>query len=295
MKKLILYIIAFIVPTLACGADENLFDYPTAPEEMTTMTERTNYVIEHFWDKCNMKTAFSNKAKLKKAFSDYVAIIPYAEATVVHQSIDKLINSVKKSPDNLLTLGEFAESTLYADTAEIISDEVYLPFARAVADCKKIKSAEKARFVHQAKILEGTQVGMTAPDFSFVDFNGDKHSLGEITGTHVLLFFNDPDCDECRLTRVRMAADYNIKSFIERGMLKIVSIYPGDPDDEWKETASKYPDSWIIGAAPDVDNIYDMRNPPVIYYLDPQHKILDKSMTIDQLISAFAIVNKKHN
>lgn len=293
MKNFLLYIIALIMPIAAVAADDQLFPYPVAPDEMETMTERTNFVIEHFWDRCNMKSAFSTKQKLYKAFKDYINIIPYADAEVVHASVDRLIASVKKEPKNLLTLAEFAEATLYADTAEIISDEVYLPFAKAVAECKKIKPAEKARFEHHARILAASQVGMTAPDFSFTDFDGNKHNFNEVSGGHVLLFFNSSDCDDCSFARVRLSADYNINDLISRGLLKVVSIHPGDNDSEWAATASKYPDNWIVGASADVDQVYDMRNPPVIYYLDREHKILSKSMTIDQLINAFAIVNAK--
>lgn len=281
------------MPISAFCADETLFPYPVAPEDLETMTERTNYVIEHFWDRCNMKSAFSTKLKLQKAFNDYVDIMPYADAETVHKSIEKLISSVKKEPKNLLTLAEFAESKLYSDSAEMISDEVYLPFAQAVADCKKIKSAEKARYAHHARVLSGSQVGMKAPDFTFTAADGSKQNFNDITGGHIILFFNDPDCDECRFTKIRLSDDYNINELIASGLLKVVSIYPGDADQQWIDSASKAPENWITGAAPDVDQSYDMRNPPVIYYLDPTHKILSKSMTIDQLIHAFAVINSK--
>ena len=74
---------------------------------------------------------------MQKAFDDYVALIPYADAQTVHQSIDNLIKTVGKNPKNLLTLAEMAEGALYADTAAITCDECYLPFAQAVAANRK--------------------------------------------------------------------------------------------------------------------------------------------------------------
>lgn len=294
MRHLLLIAIAILVPTLKSMADSPLFPYPEAPETLNTMEAKCSYVIEHFWDRCNINQAFSSRQKMQQAFNDYIQIVPYANADVVHKSVDALIAKVSKNPRNLIALAEMAEGIMYSDTAHIICDEVYYPFAKAVADHKKIKSAEKARYVAQSRILGGSQVGMTAPDFTYTAVDGSKHNFSELPAGYVILFFNDPDCSDCMMARVRLAADYNIKQFIERGQLHILSIYPGDPaDEEWIEGAKRLPDNWIVGACADVDQIYDMRNPPVIYYINNKHKILSKSMTVDQLLNAFREINTR--
>ncbi len=270
------------------------FPYPVVPENLTTLSERSGFFIENFWNHCNFKSAFSSVSKMQKAFNDYIGLMPYAEAEVVHRSIDKLIKEVSKNPKNLLTLAEMAEGAFYSDTAAIVCDECYLPFAQAVASNKKISKAEKSRFEYQAKALGGSQVGMTAPDFTFVTPTGEKGSLSDMPdGAYVLLFFNDPDCDECELARVRLAADINLNDLIDRNLIKVMSIYPGEPTDEWKASTSTYNPKWIIGSAPEIDEIYDMRNPPVIYYLNGTHKILSKTFAIDNLLEAFRVVRNK--
>lgn len=290
-------ILAAAVPSVANAQivnDNQYFPYPVVPDNLTSLSERSSFFIEHFWDHCNFKSAFSSVQKMQKAFEDYVALIPYADAQTVHQSIDNLIKTVGKNPKNLLTLAEMAEGALYADTAAISCDECYLPFAQAVAANRKISKAEKSRFEYQAKALSGSQVGMTAPDFSYITPQGDKGRLSEIpAGAYVLLFFNDPDCDECELARVRLAADFNLNDLIDRGLIKVLSIYPGEPTDEWKASTSTYNPKWIVGAAPEIDEIYDMRNPPVIYYLNGSHSILSKTFAIDNLLEAFRVVRNK--
>lgn len=270
------------------------FPYPTVPDNLATLTERSNFFLDNFWNHCNFKSAFSSKAKMQEAFNDFVTFMPYADAEVVHASIEKLIKQVNKNPRNLLALAGMAEGALYADTAKIMCDECYLPFAQAVAENRKISKEEKARFEYQAKALGGSQVGMTAPDFSYTTPDGAVGKLSDIpAGAYVLLFFNDPECDECELARVRLAADYNLNDLIERGLIKVLSIYPGEPTDEWKAKTETYNKKWIVGAAPEVDEIYDMRNPPVIYYLNGDHSILSKTFAIDNLIEAFRVVRNK--
>ena len=296
MKHLLLIAIAILVPSLQMQADQTLLPYPEAPESLQTMDQKCSYVIEHFWDRCNINQAFSTRTKLQQAFNDYIQIVPYANADVVHKSVDQLIEKVKKNPKNLLALAEMAEGVMYSDTAHIVCDEVYYPFAKAVADNKKIKSAEKARFVAHARILGGSQVGMTAPDFTYTSPDGTTHKFSELAPSYVILFFNDPDCADCMMARVRLAADYNINQFIKRGQLNIVSIYPGDPtDEEWIEGSKRLPDNWIAGASSEVDQLYDMRRQPVIYYLNTKHNILSKSMTVDQLLNAFREINTRQN
>ena len=135
---------------------------------------------------------------------------------------------------------------------------------------------------------------MNLSDFEYTTPEGTKGRLSDMpAGAYVLLFFNDPDCDECELARVRLAADLNLNDLVDRGLIKVMSIYPGEPDDEWKAKTATYNKKWIVGAAPEVDEIYDMRNPPVIYYLNGEHSILSKTFAIDNLIEAFRVVRNK--
>ncbi len=276
------------------NTEQTYFEYPKVPDNLETLTERSNFFIENFWKRCNMKSAFSSRAKMAQAFNDYISFMPYADAKVVHASIDKLIADVSKNPKNLLTLAEIAEGALYADTARIACDECYLPFAQAVANNRKISKAEKARFEYQATALASSQVGMTAPELAYTRPDGTKGKLSELTpGAYVLLFFNDPDCTECELARIRLSADANLNDLVSSGKIIVLSIYPGEADDEWRDRTSVYNSRWEVGAAPDADEYYDMRNPPVIYYLNGDHTILSKTFDIDNLIEAFRQVNAK--
>lgn len=281
----------------AFAADNNdghYFPYPVPPESLETLTERTNFLMEHFWERCNLKSAFSSLPKMREAFNDYVQFMPYADASVVHSSIESLIKQVSKNPRHLLALGEMAEGALYGDTALVLCDECYLPFAKAVVANKKIPMADKARFAYQAGSLAGSQVGMEAPDFTFTTPSGERKTLAEVSpGAYVVLFFNDPECDDCELARVRLAADMNLNDLIDAGQIRVVSILPSEPSDEWREKAASYSGKWIVGAAPNVDEIYDMRTAPVIYYLDNKRRILSKSLDADGLKEGFRVVNEK--
>lgn len=296
MKKILFSIISFLLVSLATRADEPLFPYPEAPADIELTQDRCAWVAERFWDRCDLKQAMSARSKLNQAFNDFISIVALADAESAHRSVNKLIDKARKNPDQLLALCEMAEGYMYSDTASIVCDELYFHFADAVANNKKIKSADKARYVSQARILGGCQVGMTAPDIPLTLPDGKVRNLSDIKGKYIILFFNDPDCVDCMMARVRLSADYNINQFIKKGQLEVVSIYPGESDDDnWTSSLSLMPDNWVVGSSAEADMVYDMRHPPVIYYLNRDHMILSKSMTTDQLISAFREINTRSN
>lgn len=300
MKMKIRDIIAAIClfGSVACAAQakpQTLFPYPEAPDEMETLQERTTYLVDHFWDRCNLQSAILNRDSFRDAFLDYISFMPYAQADNVHASIDRLTAAYAKTPDHLLTIAELAEDAVYNGEAGFLSDEIFLRFAKAAIANKKISKTAKARLSHEAKVVEQTQVGNPAPELVYTLRDGSKGRLSDTRGAHVLLFVNDPDCDDCRMARIRLSADHNVNRLLDDGLLRIVSVYPGDYSAQWAQDTASYNPRWIVAAAPDIDELYDLRSTPAIYYLNPEGEILSKTATAEQLLEGFHVANSKMN
>ena len=90
---------------------------------------------------------------------------------------------------------------------------------------------------------------------------------------------------------MRLATDLNLNKLIDKGIIKIVSIYPGEATDEWKEEAKSYPKNWIIGACDDIYDMFDMRVTPTIYQLDENHTIIAKSLNVDGILNVVGSIN----
>lgn len=284
MKKIFVFLFIYIITFPIYGTENILFQYPQAPENLTTLSQRANYVVEHFWDKCNLKSAFSSQEKFTKAFHDYVTYMQFASKDTVLISIDNLIKEVKKTPKNMLTLAQIAEETLYGDSAIVWSDELYLPFATAVCDTKKISKADKARYKHHATILKNSMIGNKIPSFEYITPSGEKQLIDSIKAPAIILFFNDPDCIDCRLAKVRLATDINLNKLINKGVIKLVSIHPGEASEEWKSEIKNYPENWVVGACEKIYDIFDMRTIPSIYQLNNKQEIISKNVTVDGIL-----------
>ncbi|MDE6277743.1 MAG: DUF5106 domain-containing protein [Muribaculaceae bacterium] len=271
-----------------------MFKYPEVPSEKVLLSERCNYLVYHFWDKANLTTAFSAKQKLNSTLGDWFNLMPYATADTVHIAIDALISKVEKNGKNLQTLAEMAEGWLYSDTADIHSEEIYLPFAKAAAENKKIDKASRARFASQVQVMETSAVGATLPEsLSFTDSKGARRKFSDIEGRSILLCFLDPMCQDCALGMVRLAADPHLRDLAERGEMTIVMLYPNESDERWESKVATMPTWWISGTMPDADEYFDLTFIPSYLLLDDSKKVMTKDLTVEQILAAAANVNMR--
>lgn len=260
------------------------FVYPTAPDSMTSLNDRCDYVITHFWESCDLQKAFSSKSKFRTAFVDWLRFMPYGTTGNIRRSVRDFIHRLEKMPSAQEYVGELAEECLYSDTGMFVSDQLYSEFAVNLARSKKLDRGLRERYARQAQILNATAENMPVPLLHYTDINGAEKTLGQDSSEVSLLFFNDPTCDECRMAGIRLMADGFTNRLIKQGYLKVYSILPDEPTDQWREQAATYPEEWEVGYAPDADEVFDLRKTPSIYILDENNHILGKNHPIDVVI-----------
>jgi len=293
MKRLTLTVVLFLIfsitASLVHGKDAvTYFAYPHPPESLPVGTPRANYYVEHFWDHCPWKSAFSSNRKMADAFMDYAEMLPLANRDTVFISIDRLIDKVKKRPENLLALTRMAEAAFYSDSAIIPSDEVYLPFAKAVAGHKKIKGADHDYFARQANVISHSQEGMTLPPAEIILSDGSTAVLNDTTcgaGEYVIIF-DTPGSSAAMMARTRFAANIAARQLVDAGILKPIFLYPGTPDKSWWKNMATLPQSWTVVAMPSAPDMIDLRIQPTIYIADSSMRITKKFMSMPLLIAA---------
>lgn len=269
----------------AQSTPETYFPYPLVPDSIQTLDGRSNFLITHFWDFCDLKKGFSSRAKMAGAFSDYLTFMPYADARVVHRSIAKFIKDLEKQPDDLVFIARTAEQMVHSDTSRIFSDELYLPFAQAVVNNKRVKKEDRDYFEPQVKILTGTMFNSRMPDIPYTDRNGNSAVFAPDSTEVLLLFFTEPENSAALLAKARLNADAKATTLIKEGIMKVVAIARTEPGEEWLGFAKTLPEEWVVGANPDIESIYDIRFVPNFYVVDQNGNILLKNASIDQIIN----------
>lgn len=292
--KHIFIILSILAASLTATAQEkNFFQLPIIPDSLQLLQDRTDFMVEHYWDFCDLKKAFSSRDKMAEAFDTYLSFMPYASADVVYTSVDNFMNKISKNGKNVLFIGELAEQKLYSDSAAFQSDELFLRFANAVVNNKKVDKTAKLRYQHLVNILSNSQPGMIAPSFEYTDiFNVEGKFAVDTTKVCTILFFNDPECTDCNLARIRLDADVMTRRLVADKRVDIVSIYASEPNQEWIELAMNYPKEWLTVASEEVNELYDMRHTPTFYILNPNGAIVLRTYSVDDIITIMTRLNQ---
>lgn len=297
MKKIILSLITAMTISLAMNAQqiETPFAYPQAPDTLSTLEDRTSYVIMKFWDNCDFKKVMPDTAKFNRAFRDYISFVPYAYTDSIRKSANALLNRFKDNPKAILQIAEQADRNLFGPEAPFWSDEVFIMFARSVLANKKISNADKAPYMEKVKMLNSSQVGANVNQLSYTTRHGATHDLYNQNGEFIAMIFVDESCADCSIIMLRLETDVAVTNLVKSGKLKIVVINVGEATPKWKEEVADYPYEWEVGSAPDAAKYIDLRNMPNIYLLDNEHKVVLRNMSVDQLLRICENLNLQQN
>lgn len=293
MKRILL--ILAVLSAIAVSPDggyaqnnsDRLFPYPEPPKDMANLYERCNYLVYKFWDQCDLKSALSSKAKLNKAFGDWLGFMPYASADTVHLAIDNFHKSFKKDGKLALEIARMAEAWLYSDTAAYLSDELYGRFVDAAVANKKIPVAERSHYEAQKLMIDNSSIGSKLPDIKLTAADGTVTSFYADSADNTLLMVYPADCLDCSFARVRLSADMVLNQLNDQGVVRVVTLFAGEPDAEFSANVASFPPKWINVASPETERYFDMRFKPSLYYLDKEHKIIGKHLKVDDILEAF--------
>lgn len=300
-----------IIPTLLCliscitGASQEpvdsvkqpvvipaLFEYIEVPVEIITLRDRSEYLLRNFWNPFDFSQTSVGQLPLNHAFEVYVTPMRWASREVTQESIEKLIGKLKKNPSLLYQFTRAAEETLYGPNASIWIDEAYMPFIEALLKEKKIKELRKARYRDQLSALKNSIQGKALPKFEFITRTGEKCVFSP-AGKYTIIEFGHPDCDECRMTKLRLDSDVLLEPFFNEGKAQVFFIVPdANTDPDWRTLTEDYPESWNVGAGESLEETIDIRTTPSLYLLSPDGSILLKNTSIDEIIYNLQILTQ---
>lgn len=299
MRALFFIIFVGIIASFRCNAKDNecvagsyaacdtsIFSMPIVPDSLKSVKLRANYVVLNFWHhlRTSKQLSVDDKHELEQAFVNYISVLPMADTINVSHSAEWLMNAVAANTElNCEVLG-LAEKYLY-ELSSPCRNEDFFKAILTDASLGKLTEAEQFYWKRLKKLLSSNNPGQPANDFVITYQNGAKHKLSEIEADYLILFFNNPDCEEC----VKMKNTLAKQSFPQN--CKIVSVYPDDDIRLWKESLTTVPADWISGYDEGLmitnDDIYDLRSLPVLYLLDKGKEVIIKNAKIDRLQEFF--------
>lgn len=270
-------------------ARNELFPYPMPPDGITILRERCNFLVYHFWERADLKKVFDRPEGLNAAFGDWISFMPYCAADTAHLAIRNFIGAVSKDGKKLLRTAQMAENWTYSDTASIVSEELYLPFAAAAATSKKIPEAQRAHFAQHLRRINSTSLGQTMPSLPYTAPDGSRRTL-EADTVNSMIVIADPENSESSMAAIRFSIDPATRSLVETGDLRVAWFYPGELTEARAESLAKLPEQWVKGTLPDVDEFFTLRLVPAVYLLDNRGRIILKDRPYQTALQVFNVM-----
>lgn len=258
-----------------------LFDYPVAPDSIASLTGKSDYLVTHFWDSMNFKKKQAvDQNALNHAFQVFVSPMRWADKDVTDKAVTKLLKQLSSNPTLHLQFVKAAEENLFGPRAIYWADNIYLRFIDNLLASRKVPKPRKQRYAWQKTLIENCLVGNTAKSFEYITPTGNK-SLYRPDGVITLIEFGDPECDECRMAKLRMETDVTFTDLVDRGLVNVMFIIP-DPEEGWQTSMTGFSPKWHVGGSDTVLDIYDLRLSPSIYVIGREGKILAKNIPYRQ-------------
>lgn len=269
-----------------------LFEYPVAPEELSEFSDKCNWLVDNFWNPLDLKAKDAvDQAKLNHAFKVYATTCQYADRDKVTVAVDKLMKNLQKNPILLFQMTKAAEETIYGPRAEFWIDELYAKILSSALASKKFPNSKRTRYELQLKQLENSMVGRNPARFEFERANGEPAQYFPMA-TPTIIIFGDPDCDECRMGKLKMQSNVEFSKAVNDGKINVLFIIP-DPEEGWQGQVADFPKNWSVGASDNVADIYDIREVPEVYVIDSEGIVANKHINVIKAMStALSLINK---
>lgn len=260
------------------------FTLPKVPIILQTPEEITAFLVSHYWDNFNFAdTSLSGKADItEQAFADYVNFFPHTTNDVIEKSVSSMLHeAMTGSEDMFLHFEGLYEKYLYNPNSPFRNDAYYIIALQSIIADKLVDESFKIRPRYQLEMALKNRQGTIANDFGFTLGNGRKMKLSQVSGSYTVLFFNNPDCQECEHMK-------EVLSRLTVPGVRIVAIYPDEDVELWKKAA--YPKGWVngyIGQESGEQQSYDLRAIPCLYLLDKDKKVILKDARVEELVNYF--------
>ncbi len=173
-----------------------------------------------------------------------------------------------------------AEKYLYDPNSPYRNDERYLLFLQYAEAHQLADYTTNPRYQKHYTMVQKNRIGMPATDFPFTTQTNEKGHLYGVQSRYTLLFFHDPNCEECQFVKQQLESQH--AHFAQRGV-QIVAVYIDEEVEAWQK--AQYPSTWLSVYAPEIDqqDLYDIKALPTLYLLDTQKRVLLKDVRVEEV------------
>ncbi len=270
--RVLIYIVFFLACVCDICAQGSSFQYPAMPDTLRSADARVSYLLLHYWDNFdfNDTVQLNNADNVEQGFVNYIDLLtklaPNIDQGKLQQTSHAVVEQSVAAFSEKAFAGEASKAKFealldhYLDDQQspMRDDRTYVLFLGQMAKSAHFSDAEKERATFKLDSRKKNLPGSMAMDFTFTDGNNQPHTLREYAAEKVILYFYDPDCDNC----------YKVS--------------------EWLKTQTIPQDYTFLRIKADdrLTDLYSLEAMPTIFLLDKGNKVVLKDCSAETLIQA---------
>lgn len=273
------------------------FKLPGLPASLNTPEMRADYLIKHYWDQVNFAdTNYIHHPDItEQAWADYCDLLNHVPLQTAQAAMKVTILRTEAERKMFDYITDLADKYLYDPNSPMRNEEFYIPVLEVMMASSLLDETEKIRPKARLELAQKNRIGTKASDFTYTLASGKQSQLYQIKSDYTLFFINNPGCHACTATIEALKNAPIISQLIKDQKLTVLSLYPDEELDEWKNHLSEFPSEWINGYDRTLtirkESRYDLKAIPTLYLLDANKNVLLKDATT-QTIEEYLMIRK---
>ncbi len=276
------------------GGGEASFPFPAIPEVMTDPEERRSYLLLHYWDNYDFAdTALLRRPEVtEQGLVNYVALArSHPDEAEVGRALDVFCGRLLASEEAAKVMPALVEKYLYDPMSPMRDEALYARFLDALLAHLADSDARRERWAFLRELVGRNNPGQVAEDFVYYLPDGQRRTLAttSVDAPVLLLFFYDPECENCHATLQEMKEDSAFAEAVKDGKAQVLSVYTEGNPDVWKSRLWEIPAGWTVGTDRELiktEALYDLKAMPTLYLLDADKRVLMKDVSFGQICEA---------
>lgn len=241
-----------------------------------------------FWEDFDFanKKMLDNPGVTEAKFKDFCEVLSSSSPSYRTRQVDTLLTrSLRGSKEMFLSMMGLAEKYLQDPNSPLRNEESYIPFLEYATKVATIDETYKERYRYQLANAKKNRVGTLASDFRYITREGARRTLRETKGENILIYFNNPDCHDCKRVFNVITSSASLAHLLASGELTLLAIYPDEDLASWEKHKQDYPDSWTVGRilSQAEREKYNIPAIPCLYLLDRTGKVVLKDAPIEEV------------
>ena len=258
------------------------FQLPEVPVMLNNPELRASYVAQHYWDHFDFQdTIYIHLPEITEQaavnFMDLLQRIPQEEALA---SLKLLTEQAVTEPVMMNYFWETLSKYWHDPNSPMKNEEMFILLCKSVEQTEKAEEYLRGRAAYERALAEKNRVGMKAADIVYTLDSGKQDRLYELKAPYTLVFFYNPDCHTCADIKQAMHHSLLLKDLVSSRQMKVLTIYPDEDVNLWREHLDEMSDEWINGYDKGqiltMEEKYDLSSIPSFYLLDKDKKVLLK-------------------